>query len=315
MIFKKPFDSVELLRMARALTEKWELGQIAYPRLDHRSSSPPNVVFYKKSVPHKLRDLMNSLFFRTAPMLALACLLSLQPVRAGAADFRLANDQVTFACQTKSGRLWPDSLKDKTMGQVVKLGTELFSLLLTNGDFIHAADFKLARFGPHRTVDGQSRRVAVCGAVAGQTTHRGTGQRRRQSPRDMAWRVARRLALSAAGIYLQRGEKGSAAERHACCWICPVGAHATGTVDGSPVMTDTAFFGVEHPLSINRGEMGYVRCFLPRGAALPAGESYCGVAGHRLRDQRPGPARFSPGLPRARTRASVPAVPALQFLV
>ncbi len=48
----------------------------------------------------------------------------------------------------------------------------------------------------------------------------------------------------------------------------------TGTVDGSPVVTDTAFFGVEHPLSINRGEMGYVRCFLPRGTSLLAGESY-----------------------------------------
>ena len=52
------------------------------------------------------------------------------------------------------------------------------------------------------------------------------------------------------------------------------GAHATGTVDGSPVATDTAFFGVEHPLSINRGEMGYVRCFLPRGASLLPDESF-----------------------------------------
>ena len=50
-------------------------------------------------------------------------------------------------------------------------------------------------------------------------------------------------------------------------------ARSTGTVDGSPVATATAFFAVEHPLSINRGEMGYVRCFLPRGAALRPGES------------------------------------------
>ena len=51
-------------------------------------------------------------------------------------------------------------------------------------------------------------------------------------------------------------------------------AKPTGTVDGSPVVIETAFFGVEHPLSINRGEMGYVRCFLPRGTALRPGESF-----------------------------------------
>jgi hypothetical protein len=51
-------------------------------------------------------------------------------------------------------------------------------------------------------------------------------------------------------------------------------ARSTGTVDGSPVVTDTTFFAAEHPLSINRGEMGYIRCFLPRGAPLQAGESY-----------------------------------------
>ena len=45
-------------------------------------------------------------------------------------------------------------------------------------------------------------------------------------------------------------------------------------MDGSPVVTETAFFGVEHPLSINRGEMGYVRCFLPHATALLAGDSY-----------------------------------------
>ena len=53
-----------------------------------------------------------------------------------------------------------------------------------------------------------------------------------------------------------------------------VTAHATGTVDGSPVADATTFFSVEHPLSINRAEMGYVRCFLPRGAAIQAGEEF-----------------------------------------
>ena len=44
-------------------------------------------------------------------------------------------------------------------------------------------------------------------------------------------------------------------------------ARSTGSVDGAPAVTRTMFFGLEHPLSINRGEIGFVRCFLPRGAA------------------------------------------------
>jgi hypothetical protein len=41
-----------------------------------------------------------------------------------------------------------------------------------------------------------------------------------------------------------------------------------------PVADKTTFYGVEHPLSINRAEMGYVRCFLPRGAAIEPGETF-----------------------------------------
>jgi hypothetical protein len=55
-------------------------------------------------------------------------------------------------------------------------------------------------------------------------------------------------------------------------------ARSSGSVDGSPVVTKTMFFGLEHPLSINRGEIGHVRCFLPRGAALAPGEKFgCSV--------------------------------------
>ena len=53
-----------------------------------------------------------------------------------------------------------------------------------------------------------------------------------------------------------------------------VAARSSGSVDGSPVVTDTAFFAVEHPMSINRGVDGHVRCFLPRSTALAAGEPF-----------------------------------------
>src|ERR1700757_1782736 len=79
----------------------------------------------------------------TPPFMAAICLIALLPARMCAAEFKLANDQVTVIYKTKGGVLLPDSLKDKTTGQVVKLGSEMFSLLLTNGDFIHSANFKL----------------------------------------------------------------------------------------------------------------------------------------------------------------------------
>src|SRR5580704_11706115 len=87
---------------------------------------------------------MNSWFSGTALLAALASLTGLLPQRICASEFSLTNDQVVFTCKTKGGNLSPDTLKDKSTGQVIKLGGELFNLLLTNGDFIHSSDFVLA---------------------------------------------------------------------------------------------------------------------------------------------------------------------------
>ncbi|MGA2244904.1 MAG: enterotoxin [Verrucomicrobiota bacterium] len=205
--------------------------------------------------------------------LAAAC-LGLVPARTSAAPFSLANDRVAFTCTTRDDMLWPDSLKDQSTGQSVKLGGELFSLLLTNGDFIHAADFKLA--GSVRL-----ERLAA-NPNASRLAERLPGK---QLTADMAGadgnlRVTWHAILRDGSRYLRQQFVFHAENRDVplngiMLLETPLlGTHATGTVDGSPVMTDTAFFGIEHPLSINRGEMGYVRCFLPRGASLPAGESY-----------------------------------------
>jgi len=45
---------------------------------------------------------------------------------------------------------------------------------------------------------------------------------------------------------LRRG-KSKSLLRESCCWIPRCQCTPTGTVDGSPVVTETAFFGVEHP--------------------------------------------------------------------
>jgi hypothetical protein len=209
-----------------------------------------------------------------ARLLAGACLISLQPPRVRATEFTLANDQVKFSCETKDGVLLPDSLEDKNSGQIVKLGNEMFSLLLTNGEFIHGADFRLAGSVDTELLKGNP--------GASRFAERQSGKQltaEMVSP-DGNIHVRWRGILRDGSHYL-RQEFVFQAQRKRVPWsgmmlleMPIVGAHPTGTVDGSPVMTDTMFFGVEHPLSINRGEMGYVRCFLPRGASLPPGESY-----------------------------------------
>ena len=194
------------------------------------------------------------------------------PVRA--ADFTLENDQVALTCATKGGQLLPGMLRDKKTGETVKLGSELFSLVLTNGGYVHAVEFKLVgkpHVEPLPVNPVASRRaeqlpgkelVADLKSADGNLT--------------LSWHAV----LRDGSRYLRQeftfaaGLKEVPLNGIMLMEMNLPGAHSTGQVDGSPVATETVFFGAEHPLSINRGEMGYVRCFLPRGAALLPGESY-----------------------------------------
>ena len=214
------------------------------------------------------------LFNRVTLGMGVACAVMVLTARAGATDYSLANDEVSFTCKSDSGALLPGSLTDKKTGEVLKLGADLFSLLLTNGDFIHAGGFKLA--GPVQTV------ALTADANAARFSERLPGKElaAELDSADGNLHVTWHGILRDGSRYLRQEYIFKAVKEQVPLGgmllldIPLVGAHATGTVDGSPVMTDTEFFGVEHPLSINRGEMGYVRCFLPRGAGLEAGESY-----------------------------------------
>jgi hypothetical protein len=194
------------------------------------------------------------------------------PLRA--AEFTLDNDQVVVTCVTKGGRLLPGTLRDKRTGETVKLGDGLFTLVMTNGSFLHAGEFKLVgepRVAPLAVNPGASRRAEQLSGkelVADLTSADGN--------LSVTWRAI----LRDGSRYLRQeftfkaGKKEVPLNGILLMEMNLPGAHPTGTVDGSPVATETVFFGAEHPLSINRGEMGFVRCFLPRGASLLPGESY-----------------------------------------
>jgi hypothetical protein len=191
-----------------------------------------------------------------------------------AADFTLENEQVAVTCTTKDGQLLPGTLRDKKTGETIKLGGDLFSLVLTNGSYLHATEFKLAgrpEVAPLAVNAGASRRaeqlpgrelVAEFASADGNvsvTWHAILRDGSRYLRQEFTFKAGKN-EVPLKGILLME--------------LNLPGAHSTGTVDGSPVATDTVFFGAEHPLSINRGEMGYVRCFVPRGASLLPGESY-----------------------------------------
>jgi hypothetical protein len=191
-----------------------------------------------------------------------------------AATVSLQNDQVAAAWTAQGKRFSPLSVQDKQTGQQIPLRGELFRLVLTNGNFLNASDFRLR--GPVRTEalpgnPGASRfaerlpgrqMVAELASADGniQVTWCGILRDGSRYLREEFSFAARKEQVPLKGIMLLETPL--------------VNARPTGTVDGSPVVTETAFFGVEHPLSINRGEMGYVRCFLPHGTALLAGDSY-----------------------------------------
>ncbi|MFO1514917.1 MAG: enterotoxin [Verrucomicrobiota bacterium] len=213
-------------------------------------------------------------FSRVAVVAGLLVALHLGQPNATAAEFTLQNDQVVVTCKSRDGELVTDTLRDQQTGQTIQLGDRLFTLLLGDGSFLHSGTFKLTgepRVSPLPVNPNASRLaeqlpgkmlladlISADGNVAVQWRAILRDGSRYLRQEFVCTAKAKEVPL--AGLLLLE--------------LNLMGANATGTVDGSPVATETAFFGVEHPLSINRAEMGFVRCFLPRGAALRAGESF-----------------------------------------
>ncbi len=200
--------------------------------------------------------------------------MNLPADRLSAADFTLQNDQVTFTCATAGGKLLPGALVDKQTGQVVKLGADVFSLVLTNASTIHSSEFTLAG-DPHLEalpVHAGAARLAeqLPGSELVASLTNATGDLK------VTWHAILRdgSRYLREEVVLTAGDSAFPLKAVGLLETPNVTARATGTVDGCPVADKTVFYGVEHPLSINRAEMGFVRCFLPRGAAIQAGESF-----------------------------------------
>ncbi len=207
-------------------------------------------------------------------LLGAAALTNWPQPRLQAAQFTLDNDQVSVTCQKKGGRLVGGWLRDKKTGQMVKLGPDLFSLVLTNGEILHSSEFRLA---------GQPRLVPLAVNLnAARLAERLPGRELEAdlSSADGNLQIRWQAILRDGSRYLREqvvltaGKRSVPLKGVGLLETPNVTARATGTVEGCPVADRTTFYGVEHPLSINRAEMGYVRCYLPRGAAMEPGESW-----------------------------------------
>jgi hypothetical protein len=212
--------------------------------------------------------------YRLIALLTLAVLAFWPTTELRAAAFTLENALVTVTCQTEGNHLAPGTLTDKRTGQVVKLGADLFSLVLTNGDIVQSGQFKLTgspRIAPLPVTPNAARfaeRLAGREIIADLASPDGNlAVTWHAILRDGSRYLREQVVLRAGKIALPLKGVGMLETPN-------ITAHATGTVDGCPVADKTTFYGVEHPLSVNRAEMGYVRCFLPRGAAIEPGETF-----------------------------------------
>lgn len=193
---------------------------------------------------------------------------------AAAAMVALENGRVAASWKIQDRMLWLDGLRDIQSGQEFKVRGELFSLTLTNGGSIPASSLHL--------VGGVKSEFLTGNPDASRLAERLPGKQltAEMASRDGNLHVTWHAVLREGSRYLRQefifaAQKKDVPINGLMLLETPcVGAHPMGSVDGSPVMAGNAFFGVEHPLSVNRGEMNAIRCYLPRGAVLAAGESY-----------------------------------------
>ena len=204
--------------------------------------------------------------------LVIAAMLASTSLRA--TSLVLSNEQITATWELDDQKFTPVTVQDNATFQRHPFLGELFSLVLTNGEFMHSASWKVVQEPRIESLAGQTNASRLSERLPGQqivvtlaspdgnieVTWRGVLRDGSRYLRQLATFKAKNEPVPVKEIMLLEFPLAN--------------ARVTGTVDGSPVVADTIFFGVEHPLSVNRGEIGYVRCFLPRGTPIQAGESF-----------------------------------------
>jgi hypothetical protein len=177
----------------------------------------------------------------------------------------LENNAIRGKWQFQKGHFTSLSLENMHTGQLLSFGTgHMPSILLTSGHRMNLDS--LASSGPWQT-----------GSNSVETTFKDDF-----SGLEIGWSVMLKDNENAIvqSLYIKASRDTKIQE---ILFInTPVDrARQVGSVDGSVVVCSNLFMAVEHPLAKNEVDVGKIRCKLPRGNLLKAGQSwtYTGVFG------------------------------------
>jgi hypothetical protein len=204
-----------------------------------------------------------------------ACLLSflaLAAATAAASELTLSNDLVQATWQIGDHGPTAGSVEYKPTGQKIALDGELFSLVLQDGTYLKASQMKAVGGPKTTTFPGYPKASRMSNRLPHKLI------RLEMVDNDGNLHVEWCAVLCDGSPYLRQAvslqvaKKAIPVKEILLIDIPMAAARSSGRVDGSPAVTDTAFFAVEHPMSINRGELGRVRCFLPWSTGLEPSE-------------------------------------------
>ena len=190
---------------------------------------------------------------------------------AAASEVKLSNNLVAATWRIGNRGPADGSITYRPSGQTINLNGELFSLVLRDGTIIKQSQLNRS---------GGAFGALIARPDASRLSERLPGGEYSCSfqSEDGNLRAEWRAILREGSPYIRMqvtltAGKGPIPIKEILPIDIPMAAaRSSGSVDGSPAVTDTAFFAVEHPMSINRGELGRVRCFLPRSTDLKPGE-------------------------------------------
>ncbi len=190
---------------------------------------------------------------------------------AAASDVKLSNDLVTAIWHVGDHGSADGSVTYRPSGQTVNLSGELFSLVLQDGTYIRASQLNRSS-GAFGALTARPEASRLSERLPG-----GEYSCSFQSE-DGNLRAEWRAILREGSPYIRQqvtlvaGKRAIPVKEVLLIDIPVASSRSSGSVDGSPAVANTTFFAVEHPMSINRGELGRVRCFLPRSTDLKPGE-------------------------------------------
>ncbi len=190
---------------------------------------------------------------------------------AEAGTARLSNDAVGFSIDSRSASLRPVALENRFLVRTTPLQGEIFTVTLRADKSKRlASQFRLDGALACRPIE------PIPAAARAADRHAGQSLEARLSDPVSGLQVRWRALLRDGGNYV-REEVELLASRDADLSAVSLieidlpGSRVLGTVNGSPIVTDTEFFGFEHPMADSRVIDGHASMWLRRALPLRTG--------------------------------------------